>query len=86
MGFLSKDVGIDLGTANTLVSAAATHAHAGVHLMGGTGQGPQHPFCVLHAVGLAEHFPVHVHHRVAADDHGVRVVLCHRQEIGRAHV
>ena len=49
--------------------------------MGGTGQGPQHPFCVLHAVGLAEHFPVHVHHRVTADDHGVRVVLCHRQAL-----
>ena len=28
-------------------------------------------------MGLAEHSAVHVHHGVAADDHGIRVLFCH---------
>ena len=45
-----------------------------MHCVGGTGEGAQHPFGVLHTVGLAEHFAVHVHHGVAAEHHGARVL------------
>ena len=57
------------------------NAHTGVHLMGLAGEGAQHPLGVLGIVGLAEHSAVHVHHRVAADDNGIRVLLCHRKAL-----
>ena len=53
------------------------NAHAGVHLMGLAGEGAQHPLGVLCVMGLAEHGAVHVHHGVTADDHSLRVLLCH---------
>ena len=53
------------------------NAHTGVHLMGLAGEGAQHPLGVLGIVGLAEHGAVHIHHGVAANDHGIRVLLCH---------
>ena len=57
------------------------NAHAGVYLMGLAGERAQHPLGVLCIVGLAEHGAVHIHHRVAADDHGIRVLLCHRKAL-----
>ena len=53
------------------------NAHAGVHLMGLAGERAQHPLGILCVMGLAEHNAVHVHHGVAADDHGIRVLFCH---------
>ena len=53
------------------------NAHAGVHLMGLAGERAQHPLGILCVMGLAEHSAVHVHHGVAADDHGIRVLFCH---------
>ena len=61
----------------TLGTGAVRDAHTGVHLMGGAGEGAQHPLCVLHAVGFAEYFTAHIHHGVAADDNIARVLCCH---------
>ena len=85
VGFSGGSVKVDLLPAQREEgNAAAVHkafgagpvrnAHTGVHLVGSTGKGPQHPLCVLCAVGLAEHFAVHIHHGVAADDHRTRVL------------
>lgn len=43
--------------------------------MGLAGERAQHPLGVLGIVGLAEHSAVHVHHGVAADDHGIWVLF-----------
>ncbi len=87
VGFGGGSVEVDLlFTQREESNAAAVHkklsvrvtvrdAHAGVHLVGGTGKGAQHPLCVLcFAVGLPNTLAVHIHHRVAADDHSARVL------------
>ena len=57
------------------------NAHTGVHLMGLAGERAQHPLGILGIMGLAEYGTIHIHHRVAANDHGIRVLLCHRETL-----
>ena len=49
--------------------------------MGGTGQCPEHPFGVLHTVGFAEDFPVHIHHGIAPQYQIPRVSGSHGQTL-----
>ena len=71
-----KKVTLQLST-KLSVRSAVRHADTGVHLVGRTGQGAEHPLCVLHAVGLAEDFAAHIHDGVTAQHHRAGMVFCH---------
>ena len=92
IGFLGGRVGIDLllrdgekghfaAVHKALGAQAVRHADTGVHLVGGTGQGAEHPLCVLHTVGLAENFSAHVHDGVTAQHHSAGMVFCHSKAL-----
>ena len=38
-------------------------------------------YCVVNNTYVPQDTTVYIHHRVAADDHGIRVLLCHRETL-----